>query len=419
MSEPAASSAWATPWAPTDDELAACVECGLCLPHCPTFRLTGDERASPRGRLNAMAAVAAGVLTIDEHFEEVMTFCLQCRGCEAVCPSLVPFGRAMEGARAELAAARPTPMRRLRHRVLGSWVARPRVMRAVTAATALAQLMGAARWVPGRLGRGLRGLRRLRLRPRPVTRRPDVTAAPIATVGLLAGCVMDPWFPQVHQATMAVLTAAGYRVVLPRGQTCCGALAAHDGAADRAAALAARNLEAFHGVDLVVSDAAGCTAHLRAYHEWIDGGSAVSARARDVVELVADAVGAGRLPAMPETGRTVAVQDPCHHRHALRIVDPARVILRAAGFTPVDVDPEGLCCGAAGVYTLLRPKAAAELGRRKADQVRRTGAPVVASANPGCEMQLRSHLGRGIRVAHPVELYAEAAGLLPEELPTG
>jgi glycolate oxidase iron-sulfur subunit len=161
-----ASGPWLTRWAPTDAELSACVECGLCLPHCPTFRLTGDEAASPRGRLNAMSAVASGVLDLDADFDEVMSFCLQCRACEAACPSLVPFGRAMEGARAELAAARPTPGRRFRHRLLGSWLPRRRVMRVVTLATALTQRLGGRRWLPGRLRRGLRGLRPLPLRVR-------------------------------------------------------------------------------------------------------------------------------------------------------------------------------------------------------------------------------------------------------------
>jgi glycolate oxidase iron-sulfur subunit len=366
-----------------------------------------------------MSAVASGVLEIDDAFDEVMSFCLQCRACEAACPSLVPFGRAMEGARAELAAARPTPSRRLRHRVLGSWIARRRVVGAVSRVVALAQLVGAARWLPGRLGRSLRGMRRLPLVGRTVGRSlrerlgsgGEPGNQPLA--GLLVGCVMEPWFGRVHQATVEVLGAAGYRVVVPEGQTCCGALAAHDGAAERAAGLAARNAAAFAGVDLIVTDAAGCTAHMRGYDHWVGDGIETSTRVRDVVEVVADAISSGRLRTY-DTGRSakVAVQDPCHHRHALRIVDPVRVIVRAAGYEPVDLDADGLCCGAAGVYSLSRPQASRELGRRKAEQMALTGAATVASANPGCEMQLRAHVDRDVRVAHPVELYAEAAGLI-------
>jgi glycolate oxidase iron-sulfur subunit len=366
-----------------------------------------------------MSAVAAGVLDLDDAFDEVMSFCLQCRACEAACPSLVPFGRAMEGARAELAATRPTLARRIRHRILGSWIARPRLVAAASRLIALSQRVGAGRWFPGRIGRSLRGMRRLplmgrgdRWSVRDRSGSADPATAPVAA--LLVGCVMGPWFGRVHEATVAVLEAAGYRVVVPSGQTCCGALAAHDGAADRAAELAARNAAAFAGVDVIVADAAGCTAHMRAYQDWVEGGAEVAARVRDVVEVVADAIAAGTLRSVTvdDAAATVAVQDPCHHRHALSIVEPARVIVRAAGLEPVEIDPEGLCCGAAGVYSLMRPEASRELGRRKAEQVRLTGAATVASANPGCEMQLRAYVGGDVRVAHPVELYAEAVGLI-------
>ena len=263
-------SGWQTRWAPTDRELAACVECGLCLPHCPTFRLTGDEAASPRGRLNAMAAVASGELPIDAAFEEVMGFCLQCRACEAACPSLVPFGRAMEGARAEVAAARPNRWRRVRRWLLGRGLARRRLVRLATLGAALAQRTGGRWWMPGRLRPGMRGMRRLPWWSRGIVGRTFEPAQGngAGTVGLLAGCVVDPWFPRVNQATVALLLGAGYRVVVPREQTCCGALAAHAGAADEAADLAERNLAAFADVVLGVATAARCTAHLRGDNPW-------------------------------------------------------------------------------------------------------------------------------------------------------
>jgi glycolate oxidase iron-sulfur subunit len=403
---------WVTPDAPTRAELAACVECGLCLPHCPTFRLTGLETASPRGRLAAMSAVATGVLPVDAAFEETMTFCLQCRACEAVCPSLVPFGRAMEGARIELREQRPARADRFRDRLLGRWPASPGMMRFATFAAAVGQRLRIDRWGP-QVARQSAGLRRLSLRAptvRGTIREPKGT--PVATVGLLAGCVMDPWFPGIHEATIAVLAAAGYRVIVPSEQTCCGALAAHDGSATASRDLAARNVQAFRDVDLVVTDAAGCSAHLKEYRHWADGGDAVADRVRDVTEVVADAIAAGRLPAVPRSGARVAIHDPCHLRHAQRIIEQPRQILQAAGYEVVEIDPDGLCCGAAGIYSVLRPDPAAELGRRKAEQVHATGVHLVASANPGCEMQLRTHLGDGYRVAHPVELYAKAIGVV-------
>jgi glycolate oxidase iron-sulfur subunit len=217
---------------------------------------------------------------------------------------------------------------------------------------------------------------------------------------------MDAWFGPVHDATVGVLTTAGYRVTVPEAQTCCGALAAHDGHVEVTRELAEKNRRAFIGVDLVVSDAAGCTAHLKEYDHW--AGDGFQGKVRDATELVAELIASGRLPSLAGDRGGVAVQDPCHLRHAQRIMDAPRSILRAAGYTPLEIDPDGLCCGAAGIYSVLHPETSHELGTRKATQVLETGAPVVASANPGCEMQLRSHLAGKVAVAHPIELYWRA-----------
>lgn len=400
---------YVTEIAPTRPELSACIHCGLCLPACPTFRLTGKEIASPRGRLAVMMAVLDGVATVDADFDEVMSFCLGCRACEAVCPGLVPYGRALEGARAELAAQRPTAGRRLRGLLLGRALPSTRLMRIVTVALAAAQRWRLARLLPSVARRPLAGIRPLdpgRASWRGRVVEPAAGSGP--TVGLVSGCVMDPWFGAVHDAAVGLLTLAGCRVIVPEAQTCCGALAAHDGQAEAAHRLAARNVAAFSRVDLVVADAAGCSAHLKEYGNWSPGGDVLGAKVRDVTELVAQFIADGRLPRVPVDQGRVAVQDACHLRHAQRITAAPRQILRAAGYTPVEIDPDGLCCGAAGVYSLLRPAASAELGRRKAAQVRGSGAKVVATANPGCEMQLRSYLDDGYRIAHPVELLWES-----------
>lgn len=399
---------WVTPYAPTRDELDACITCGLCLPVCPTFRLTGDETASPRGRLAAMAAVGEGLEPIDETFEEIMGFCLQCRACEVVCPSMVPFGRAMEGARAEIAAQRPRAVRTLREVAVGKMLGSRASLKAATVGAAVAQRIKIDRVVPGPVQR-MRGLRELPLRPPTIVgevRRPD--GPPIGRVAVLAGCVMDPWFGHVHEATLEVLRRGGYLVEVPEGQTCCGALAAHDGAARAANDMAVRNMAAFAGYDIVVADAAGCAAHLKDVGHWADGGDELAHRVKDVTEVVAGLIDAGRLPELAGDLGEVAVQDPCHLRHAQRIVREPRRILEAAGYTPVEIDPVGMCCGAAGIYMVLHPETSNVLGLQKADQVRAAGPSLVASANPGCEMQLRSHLGPEFRVAHPVELYWEA-----------
>jgi len=398
---------WVTADAPTRAELDSCVTCGLCLPHCPTYRLTGDETASPRGRLAAMAAVADGFAEVDEKFAEMMGFCLQCRACETACPSLVPFGRAMEGARAEVAAQVPDRAGRLRRLVVGRLIAVRRLVRLATWIAA-----GAQRLRLDRLGgpvRRLVGLRRLSPGTRPTLGRAWPAIGPRrGRAALLSGCVMDPWFPDVHRATVAVLRRAGYDVEAPRSQTCCGALAAHEGAVGDARRMAARNVSAFARYDVVVTNAAGCGAHLREYANWAGEGANLAERVVDVTDLVARLIDEGSLPEAAPTGRTVAIQDPCHLRHAQRIVAAPRRVVAAAGHDVVDLDPSGRCCGAAGFYTVTHPEASSALGRQKADQIAAAGAAIVASANPGCEIQLRTYAAAGVRVAHPIELYAEA-----------
>jgi glycolate oxidase iron-sulfur subunit len=391
-----------TPHAPTVSEVGSCVQCGLCLPYCPTFRITGKETASPRGRIAAMAAVLDGTSEVDEVFDETISSCLGCRACEAVCPSLVPYGRIFGGAKAELTEQRSTAGRSLRRVVLGGLLPRRGLVRTATRVLGVLQRAGLFRFAPSRLRRPLTGLRPLR------GRGVGLGAVSGATTALLAGCVAEPWFPAVHEAAVDLLTRAGHVVSVPAGQTCCGALAAHDGHEGAAERLAAVNVAAFAPFDLVVSTAAGCTAHLGEYRHLGEGGRSLSERVRDVTEVVADLIADGALPTLDVDRGPVAIQDPCHLRHAQRVVEAPRVILQAAGHRPVEIDPDGLCCGAAGIYSVLHPEESERLGGIKAQQVRGSGVRVVASANPGCEMQLRAHLGAGFRIAHPIELYRQA-----------
>jgi glycolate oxidase iron-sulfur subunit len=395
---------WVTEFAPTTIELDACIDCGLCLPVCPTYRVTGDESASPRGRIAGMRAVDRGIVGIDERFADVMGLCLQCVACEIACPSLVQFGRLMEGARAEITAQLPD------WRTIATRTVFGRAIASRSAVILLSWLVGAAQRVhllaslPGPAGKAAA----LRTVPLPV----PTTAVhewlpegqPAGTVGFLSGCVMDQWYSDVHVAVIQVLRTAGYRVVVPRNQTCCGALAAHEGAAYDAAKMAARNVEAFAGFDLVVVDSAGCSAHMKGYGQWAEGGADLAGRIVDANEIVAALIEAGSLPRI-EGDTPIAVQDPCHLRHAQGIVEQPRAILRAAGYEPVETDAAGMCCGAAGAYQLDQPEMSNTLGRIKADVVEAVGLDLVASANPGCEMQLRTYLDDGITVVHPIELY--------------
>lgn len=403
--------AWVTQDAPTRLELSACIQCGLCLPLCPTFRLTGMESASPRGRLMMMSAIQDGVTEVNDVFDDLMGFCLQCRACETVCPSLVPFGRAMEGARIEIAAQLPSPVRRMRRLITGRLIAMPALMRLVTRVARLVQRYFPNRYLPRQVRNSIAGLRRLPKRPATTigTVHSPVSPAGSGVASVLSGCVMDPWFEDVHEATIEVLRHAGYRVVFPDGQTCCGALAAHDGDSAGTRRLAKKNVRAFASADVVVTDAAGCGAHLKEYGHWAgDAGEILAGKVRDVTEVVAEAIADGRLPKLDLPRGKVAMQDPCHLRHVQRVVDEPRRIVAAAGYEPIEIDEAGMCCGAAGLYSVLQPVASAELGRNKADQVIAAGTTVVSSANPGCEIQLRGYLGDAYRIAHPVELYWEA-----------
>jgi glycolate oxidase iron-sulfur subunit len=359
---------------------------------CPTYRLTGDETASPRGRLAAIDAIDQGLAGVDERFGEIVGFCLQCRACETACPSLVPFGSIIESATAEVAVQVPPKDARFRRFALTTALTTPSLLR--TGSIAIGALQ--------RLGIPSRGLRMIPLPQRSARGGawgPD--DAPTAT--LFIGCVADAWFSDIHKATIEVLLAAGYRVDAPKSQTCCGALAAHDGFISDAEAMGVRNRAALREADVVVVNVAGCGAHLK-------DDPVFGSRVRDVTEVVAAAIEDGRLRAFSKTGVPVAVADPCHLEHGQGIMDAPRAVLRAAGYEVVDADPGGLCCGAAGTYLIDHRDTSTELGRLKAKAVAVTGAKLVASANAGCEMQLRRFLDSGYEVKHPVELYARALG---------
>ena len=372
-----------------DRELASCVACGLCLPHCPTYRVTGEESASPRGRIAAMRAVEWEHRPLDGDFTRFMDLCVQCRACEAVCPSSVPFGRLMEGSRETL--VENTNYQPRRRRLAYETLAHHRLLLAGSTALAVAQRL---RLVPRRLGLGRLPLRRSPLRPTG------------NDVWLFTGCVMDAWQRPVHQVVIDVLGRAGIGVALPGdGADCCGALHVHAGLVDRARKLARRVMASMPGDAPVLVDSAGCGAALKDYGHLLDTDEArtFAARVFDVHEWLAQHL--DRLPAPKARLRyRVAVQDPCHLRHVQRAHQHVRTVL-APYADLVELDDEGLCCGAGGAYAATHPDMAAELRQRKVEAVRRTGALVVASANPGCIMHLQA---AGLDVRHPFELLAEA-----------
>ena len=386
-----------------DDELTSCVACGLCLPHCPTFVITGRDTESPRGRIALMRAVQNEGAPVTAEVLRSMETCVQCLGCETACPSGVPFGHLMEGTRAALAAERRiTPawqrlgLRLLRHR------------RLLLAASTLLALVG-------RLG--LLPARRLGLPARlPLRRGRHRTSG--SDVRLFTGCVMDAWQRHTHLAVQRVLEAAGVGVTPTAGAApCCGALHAHAGLEPDAVAIARRVISGLSGDDrAVLVDSAGCGAAMKHYGRLLGTAEArdFSARVFDVHEWLANRLDAlsGR-PAAP-LELTVAVQDPCHLRHAQRSHEAVPVVLAPFVRELVMLDDDGLCCGAGGAYSMLEPELATAIRARKTAAVERSGASVVASANPGCSLHLAA---AGLDVRHPLELVAQALAAGEAETP--
>lgn len=382
-------------------DLARCVDCGLCLPHCPTFRVTGRESASPRGRIAAMRQVQAGA-PVDAPFVGYMEECVQCRGCEAACPSGVPFGRLMEQTRSALRSprkARQPLVRRIaewfgyrvvlpRHGLLValSWVLLP-----------LRRLPALARWTGGLHYTAESLIERLQPDPDP-------------DVYLFTGCVMDTWQRDAHRASLRVMRAAGTRPGLPgAGADCCGALHAHAGMDFDARRLARAVIRAIPGDAPIVVGSAGCGAMMKSYGEVLGTKDAhrFAARVHDFSEWL-DGHGP---PPLRWTDRTVVVQDPCHLNHVQRKADAVRRVLSPA-YRTVDLDDDGLCCGAGGAYSATRPGLASAMRESTVDAIRRAGGPgaVVASANPGCAMHLAA---AGVDVRHPAELLEAALGAPP------
>lgn len=403
-----------TPLAHARDGLDKCVHCGLCLQSCPTYIRLDDENDSPRGRILLMRSLLEGTLDVDDDsVRRHLDRCLGCRGCETACPAGVPYGHLLEATRATLTARKPLPIgaRLLLGVFAHKWLMKlamlgGRVARALRVASALARLL------PGRFGFALHMLE---------ATRPALGGLPYATksdgargsFALLEGCVMDGMFRPTNDATVRTLQVNGYRSTRAVGQACCGALHAHAGNLDAARKLARANIAAFErsGADFVVSNAAGCGAMLKEYgqlladdREWAGRAAAISAKSRDVTELLA---AAGPLEGGAMEVR-VTYDAPCHLIHAQRVSAPPLKVLGAIpGLTLVPLFEAEQCCGAAGIYNLLEPDTSAAVLEPKLAHIDRTNATLVATGNPGCHMQIGAGLRRSgseARTVHPVDL---------------
>lgn len=415
---------------PELDLLRACVHCGMCLSSCPTYRLTGQEMSSPRGRLWLMNAVAENRLDLlDPVFGEQMYQCLNCRACEAVCPSGVHYGPLVEASRAQLEQhwRRPIWQRAVRKVALGWLFDDLARMRAVVGAIRLYQRSG-MQAIARRTGllRSI-GMAEIEAMTPPISRRFLIPGMerwrprrPAASVQLFNGCVMGTVFADTNRAAARVLAHNGNAVDVPVGQQCCGALQVHSGMMEEARRLARRNIEAFEasGDDPIIVTAAGCGAALKEYPYLLRNDPAFAERAKRFSERVQDVTEyLARRPLVPPphpVPRLITYQEPCHLAHAQRITQQPRQLLRSIpGLELVEMRESSLCCGSAGIYNLIRKSMANELGVRKVCNVLATGADEVITSNPGCAMQLRAVLrkqGSTMPVRYIVEVLDEAYG---------
>ena len=426
---PRAGPGFAAPDIPSDRILQTCVHCGLCLPHCPTYRELYVEPSSPRGRIHLIRQVADGRIGVDSAvFREQMYQCLDCRACEAVCPSGVQYGQLVEAARAQIerTTERKWSQRLLRRVVFGGLFASMPRFRRFAAVLRLYQRTGLQR-----LARATGLLRffglaeRERMLP-PIDRQFLVptgqTWAPAGTaqrrVALFAGCIMSTAYAEIDRATARVLAANGCEVVAPPGQGCCGALHVHAGLLDDGRALMRRNVEAFEGldVDAIIVNAAGCGAALKEYGHlladdatYAERAAAVAGKVKDVTEYLASI---GLTPPAGPLDLRVTYQEPCHLVHAQGVkAQPRQLLHSIPGVQLVEMAEADLCCGSAGIYNLTNPGLSGDLRRRKVANVLAAEPGVVVSANPGCMLQLQAGLaeaGSSVRVRHIVELLDEA-----------
>lgn len=409
-----------------------CIHCGMCLPTCPTYDATLLERNSPRGRIALMRQIADGNLEVTEAFGKEMYFCLGCLACETACPAGVEYGRLFEHARADvehsgvLANARRNFIRDNTLRLLFT---NPNLLRfagrllyiyQATGMQDLVRRLGLTRILPKKL-------REMEpLTPTVNAQFSDALIRPVETpekrryrVGLLTGCVQDLIYSDVNRDTADVLLANDCEIVTPRAQFCCGSLHAHNGELEIAREMARRNIDAFDldSVDAVITNAAGCGSHLKTYGHLLHGDAAYADRAlqwdrklKDIHEWLGEI---GIKPPRPGIEPlTVTYHEACHLCHGQKITRQPREVLKAIpGLELVELPESMWCCGSAGIYNITQPEMSQDLLQRKMKNIDKTKAPLVATANPGCLVQIVSGLrdsGRDVEAAHPISLLARA-----------
>ena len=407
---------------PSAELVADCVHCGFCLPSCPTYTLWGEEMDSPRGRIYLMNQGLSGEPMTDsmvQHFDA----CLGCMACVPACPSGVQYDRLIEATRAQVERRhrRPARDRLLREAifVVFPYPRRLAVLRAPLRAYQRTGLQALVRrsGLLARLAPTLAAMEDIAPpvgRVRPLPERVAARGPRRAVVGLLTGCVQGAFFPEVNAATARVLAMEGCDVVIPRRQGCCGALSVHNGREPEAQAFARKLIDTFEatGVERVVVNAAGCGSSMKEYAELLADDPAYASRAadfaarvRDITEVLGELGPVATRHPLPVTA---AYHDACHLANAQGIRTQPRELLRGIpGLELREIAEAELCCGSAGVYNVLNPEPAAELGDRKAGNVLATGAELLVTANPGCLMQVAAGVrrrGGSIALAHTAQV---------------
>ncbi|HEV8020571.1 MAG TPA: heterodisulfide reductase-related iron-sulfur binding cluster [Candidatus Lustribacter sp.] len=409
------------------DIIGDCVHCGFCLPACPTYVSWGDEMDSPRGRIDLMKGVHDGVIALDATVVAHFDACLGCMACVTACPSGVRYDLLIESTRATVESeASRAPLDRAFRALMFAlmpyparlrWFAVPLIAYAKSGLQGLVRRSGVLRLLPRRLAQldallpplAFADLRRDV--PAFTGAKDDRTRA---RVGLVAGCVQRAFFPNVNEATVRVLSAEGCDVTVPTGQGCCGALSLHSGRLEEAKRFARGLIERFEfaPIDAVVVNAAGCGSALKEYGELLGGEPAYAERARAFSAKVRD-VNEFLVTLEPQAPRgrieqRVAYHDACHLAHAQRIREAPRALLASIpGLELLEIPQGDQCCGSAGTYNLFEPASAREIGERKADNVASVAPDLLASANPGCTLQIQSIMrerGATLTAAHPIEL---------------
>ena len=402
-----------------DDKALACIHCGLCLSSCPTYLETGNENDSPRGRIYLMRAVQEGRLRLGDTAVKHIDLCLGCRACEAVCPSGVQYGELLERTRdhIERKFSRSWFQTFLRRVAIEKVFPFPNRLRLALLPARLVKQLGVEKLLP-KFARDALSLFPDDTGAVPLPEVSPSTRVPKrGRVGFVSGCVMSVLFGETNAASVRLLNRAGYDVITPPAQGCCGALYAHGGSLARARACARHNIEIFEplNLDAILINAAGCGSTLKEYDKllredaaWAERGRQFSAKVKDLTEwLVASTFrvssGERQVGDAQDSAFRVTYHDACHLAHPQRITRPPRELVRAvAGNNVVELPESDVCCGSAGSYNLTEPEMAERLQRRKIENILQTGAQIVVTTNPGCLLQIRAGLRKA--GAHHIEV---------------